>query len=161
MASYNKIILIGNLGRDPETRVFDNNKKATSFSMAVNDSYVDKSGNKVEKTEWFRITFWGPRGETAAQYLKKGMQVYVEGRLSTSTYTDQTGQTRFGLEVLGSEFQMLDRKQDSEQYGQSGGGESRAPVAQPAQATAPAPASAPVASPSDFASSGGDDDLPF
>jgi single-strand DNA-binding protein len=161
MASYNKIILIGNLGRDPEIRITDGSKKATSFSLAVNDSYTDRNGNKVEKTEWFRITFWGPRGETAAQYLKKGMQVYVEGRLSTSTYTDQNGQSRFSLDVLGSEFQMLDRKQDSEQYGQSGGGESRAPVSQATSAPAPVQASAPLASPADFASSGGDDDLPF
>ncbi len=160
MASYNKIILIGNLGKDPEIRNTEGGKKAASFSLAVNDSYTDRSGNKVEKTEWFRITFWGPRGETVAQYLKKGMQVYVEGRLSTNTYTDQTGQQKFSLEVLGGEFQMLGSKADNEQnYGREGGGESRAqtPVHQTNVSNSPSSVSAPT----DFASSPAEDDLPF
>jgi len=157
MASYNKIILIGNLGRDPETRVTEGGKKATSFSLAVNDSYTDRSGNKVEKAEWFRVTFWGPRGETAAQYLKKGMQVYVEGRLSTSTYTDQNGQQKFGLDVLGSEFQMLGSKNENEPgFGKEGGGESRTSSI-PVQSNNLSP----VVTPTSFAETNTDDDLPF
>jgi len=157
MASYNKIIVIGYLGRDPEIRILDNNRKVANFSVATSERYTDKNGVSVEKTEWFTVSFWGQRADTAAQYLKKGTLVYVDGRLSTRQYTDQSGQARFSLEVLGSEFQILSPKQsEGNEYGSSGGGESRSVAYQPATAS-----SAPVASPADFASTGGDDDLPF
>jgi single-strand DNA-binding protein len=106
MASYNKITLIGNLGRDPETREFQG-RKVTNFSIAVNDSYTKSDGQKVERTQWFRVSFWGNTAEVAEKYLKQGDQVFVEGRLSTQEYQDKEGKTRTSLEVRGTQLTLL------------------------------------------------------
>ncbi len=111
MASFNKIALIGNLGNDPDVREV-NGKKVASFSLATNENYTNKNGEKVEKTTWFRVTFWENTANVVANYLKKGGQVYVEGRLSTSEYTDKEGNLRLALEVRGTELTLLGSRTD-------------------------------------------------
>ncbi|MDX2303519.1 MAG: single-stranded DNA-binding protein [Microscillaceae bacterium] len=106
MASYNKIMLIGNLGRDPEVREYQG-RKVANFSLAVNEKYTKSDGSSVERTEWFRVTFWGNTAETVEKYLKKGSQVFVEGRLSTQEFKDKEGMTRTALEVSGQGLTML------------------------------------------------------
>lgn len=107
MASYNKMTVIGNLGGDPEPRVTPSDAHVTNFNVAVNDRRKNAEGQTVETTTWFRVTCWNKLAEVAAQYLKKGMQVYVEGPLQVRTYTGNDGQTRFSLEITAREFQML------------------------------------------------------
>ena len=107
MASYNKITIVGNVGSDPQITVFEQTKVA-SFSVAVNESYNDKNGQKVEKTEWFRVGVWGQRADIIMQYLKRGSQVMVEGRLSARTWQDNTtGKDRFSLEIKANDFVFL------------------------------------------------------
>lgn len=107
MASYNKITLIGNLGRDPEVRSISSERKVADFSVAVTDAYTDRNGQRQEKTEWFRVSFWNQKADVVEKYLKKGNPVYVEGRLSVRTYTDKEGKERYSLEVLGQELTLL------------------------------------------------------
>lgn len=116
MASLNKIIIIGHLGRDPESRYMPSGEQVTSISVATTESWKDKSGNKQEQTEWHRISFFGKLAEIAGQYLKKGSQVYVEGRIRTRKYTDRDGIERYATEIIGDRMQMLGGKPD-----QSGG----------------------------------------
>lgn len=106
MATLNKIILIGHLGRDPEVREYEG-RKVANFSLAVNERYRKSDGSMQESTEWFRVSFWGNTAEVAEKYLKKGDQVYVEGRLRSREYTDNEGQKRFALEVSGQSMTML------------------------------------------------------
>lgn len=120
MASLNKIIIIGNLGRDPESRYMPSGEQVTSISVATTESWKDKSGNKQEQTEWHRISFFGKLAEIAGQYLKKGSQVYVEGKLRTQKYTDKDGIERYQTNIIASTMQMLGSKQDSGNGGQSG-----------------------------------------
>ncbi|MCU0444093.1 MAG: single-stranded DNA-binding protein [Microscillaceae bacterium] len=106
MASLNRIMLIGNVGRDPESRDYQGTK-VVSFTLAVNERYT-KDGKSEEKTQWFRITFWGGNSaEVVMNYVKKGSQVYVDGRLSTSEYVDREGKTRTALEVRGQTITLL------------------------------------------------------
>lgn len=120
MASLNKIIIIGHLGRDPESRYMPSGEQVTSISVATTESWKDKSGNKQEQTEWHRISFFGKLAEIAGQYLKKGSQVYVEGRIRTRKYTDRDGIERYATEIIGDRMQMLGSKQDNGNGGQSG-----------------------------------------
>lgn len=106
MASYNKITVIGHLGRNPETREYQG-RKVTNFSVAVNDNYTKADGTKVERTQWFRVSFWGNQAEVAEKYLKQGDQVFVEGRLSTQEYQDREGKTRTSLEISGQQLTLL------------------------------------------------------
>lgn len=110
MASYNKIILIGHLGSDPQVRTISADKKVADFSLAVSESYTDKNGEKQEKTEWYRVSFWNQKADVAEKYLKKGNQVYVEGRLSVRTYTDKESKERYSLEVTGTELVLAGAK---------------------------------------------------
>lgn len=119
MSSYNKITLIGNLGADPEVRSIDNNRKVTSFSLATNKSYTNSRGEKVEKTEWFRISAWNKLADVAENYLKKGSLVYVEGELSTNEYTDKEGNPRFSLEVMVRDLTLLPNGRDNESQSNS------------------------------------------
>ena len=108
MASVNKVILVGNLGKDPEIRYSADGAAVVNISLATNESWRDKAtGDKREQTEWHRIVFFGKLAEIAGQFLKKGRQVYVEGRLRTRKWTDAAGQERFMTEVIGDEMQML------------------------------------------------------
>src|SRR5450631_363723 len=107
MASVNKVIIIGNLGRDPETRFLPDGGAITNISIATTDVWKDKSGDKQEKTEWHRIAFFGKLAEIAGEYLKKGSQVYVEGRLQTRKWQDKEGHEKFTTEIIADRMQML------------------------------------------------------
>jgi single-strand DNA-binding protein len=111
MASVNKVIIVGNIGRDPETRVLPSGDALTNISIATSDRYKDKAtGEMKETTEWHRVTFFGKLAEIAGQYLKKGSQVYVEGKLRTRKYTDQAGVEKYSTEIIADSMQMLGGK---------------------------------------------------
>ena len=118
MRGVNKVILVGTLGKDPETKTFPNGGSLTQFSIATSESWTDKtSGERKEQTEWHRIVLHNRLGEIAQQYLHKGSKVYIEGSLRTRQWTDQNGQERYSTEVLGDSMQMLDSRQQSDQGG--------------------------------------------
>lgn len=122
MASVNKVTIIGNLGRDPENRYLPSGEQVTSIAVATTDRWRDKAtGEQKEATEWHRISFFGKLAEIAGQYLKKGSQVYVEGKLRTQKYTDRDGIERYQTNIIASTMQMLGSKQDSGNGGQSTG----------------------------------------
>lgn len=129
MASVNKVILIGNLGRDPEVRYTPTGTAVAKFSIATTDKWSDKSGEKQERTEWHRIIAWGRLGEICSEYLHKGMSVYIEGRIQTREWTDSEGAKRQVKEIVANVMQMLGNKgrdQRSEDRGQTT--EDREPV---------------------------------
>jgi single-strand DNA-binding protein len=138
MASLNKVILIGNLGRDPETRYAPSGDAICNVTIATTETWKDKaSGERKEATEWHRVVFFGRLAEIASQYLRKGSQVYVEGRLQTRKWQDKDGQDRYSTEIRGDVMQMLGRRE--------GGGEPREPAmeakaAEPKGAAAKKPA---------------------
>ena len=105
--SFNKIILVGNLGRDPELRYTPQGTPVCSFSLATNEKRRDKSGESQDVTTWFRVTLWGKQAETASQYLTKGKPVYIEGRLRQETYTDREGKERTALEVNATDMHFI------------------------------------------------------
>ncbi len=152
MASVNKVILIGNLGADPETRYLPSGDAVTNIRIATTETWRDKNGEKQEQTEWHRVALFGKLAEIAGEYLKKGSPVYIEGRLQTRKWTDKDGQERYTTEIRADRMQML---------GSRGGGSERMPAAE----EAPAAGSAPRKS----AGSGGkggnledlEDDIPF
>jgi single-strand DNA-binding protein len=109
MASLNKIMLIGNVGSDPEMRYTPNGKAVTSFRMATNYRYVGSDGERREETEWFRVSVWGRQAESCNQFLAKGRRVYVEGRLHSRNWEGQDGQMRTSLEVSANRVIFLDR----------------------------------------------------
>lgn len=162
MASVNKVIIVGNLGRDPEVRYTPDNRAITNITVATSERYTDKnSGEKKEITEWHRIVFFNRLAEIAGEYLKKGSSVYVEGRLQTRKWIDQSGQDRYTTEIVADQMQMLGSRN------QSGGGVpyddgqagSNAPSSRPSSASRSA---APVAAPSaSTAADDLDDDIPF
>lgn len=124
MRGINKVILIGILGRDPETKTFPNGGSLTQFSIATSDSWTDKNtGEKKEQTEWHRIVLHNRLGEIAQQYLRKGSKVYIEGSLRTRQWTDQSGQERYTTEIRGEQMQMLDsgNNQNNNQNNNQGG----------------------------------------
>lgn len=122
--SYNKIHIIGNLGRDPELRYTPQGTAVCQFSVATNERRRDRSGEQQDITTWFRVTVWGKQAETASKYLSKGRKVYIEGRLHMEEWTDREGKARQTLEVNASEVQFLDSAGDVEgiPVRQSGGG---------------------------------------
>lgn len=105
--SFNKIIVVGNLGRDPELRYTPQGTPVCTFSVATNERRKDKNGEVQDQTTWFRISLWGKQAETASQYLTKGRPVYVEGRLRLEEYTDRDGKQRFSLEVHATDMQFI------------------------------------------------------
>ena len=111
--SVNKVILVGRLGKDPETRYTSGGQAVCHFSMATDESYKDRNGERQKRTEWHRITVWGKQAEIAQQYLKKGAQIYLEGSIRTSEWTDKEGQKKTSFEINASTFRMLGSKQDS------------------------------------------------
>lgn len=113
MASINKVILIGNLGKDPETRYMPNGDAVTNITLATTETWKDKNGEKQEKTEWHRVTFYRKLAEIAGEYLKKGRPVYVEGRLETRKWTDKAGVERYTTEIIASDMKMLGSKPGS------------------------------------------------
>ncbi len=120
MAGVNKVILIGNLGRDPELKYLEGNVARVNFSLATSDSYKDKNGNRVDQTEWHNIVMWRGLAESAEKYLKKGTQVYVEGKLQTRQWTDKEGQKRSTTEIVAESYVILQRR-DAGNTGNEGG----------------------------------------
>jgi single-strand DNA-binding protein len=171
MASVNKVILVGNLGRDPEVRFMPNGEAVANFSIATTENWKDKSGVKQEKTEWHNIVIYRKLAEIAGEYLKKGRPVYIEGRLHTRKW-EKDGVTRYTTEIIADQMQMLGsgREGGSTSYDggdmdQSGGSDNynQAPARQPAANNAGGnrnafsqPASKPAGNFDDF-----DDDIPF
>ena len=154
MASVNKVILVGNLGRDPESRYGADGSAIVNVSLATTDSWRDKSsGERKEATEWHRLVFFGKLAEIAGQYLKKGSQVYVEGRLRSRKWQDKDGQERQTTEIVVEEMKMLGGRQGMGEPSSSYGGEPAAPA--PSYGGAK-PAAAKKASFDDM-----DDDIPF
>jgi single-strand DNA-binding protein len=158
MASVNKVILIGNLGRDPETRYMPDGGAITNISIATTEQWKDKQGEKQEKTEWHRVAFFGKLAEIAGEYLKKGSQVYVEGRLQTRKWQDKDGADKYTTEIVANAMQMLGSRQGM------GGGDRGAPDMGEGGGAGARPASAKPAGAG--AKSGGkfddfEDDIPF
>jgi single-strand DNA-binding protein len=120
MASLNKVMLIGNLGKDPEVRYTTSGTAVASFSLATTDKIKNKSGEWEEKTEWHNVTLWARLAEIAGEYLSKGKTVYIEGRLQTRKWQDKDGRDRYTTEIVGEKMQMLSAKGDG--GGRSGGG---------------------------------------
>jgi single-strand DNA-binding protein len=151
--SFNKIIIVGNLGRDPELRYTPQGIAVCNFSLATNEKKRDKSGELQDVTTWFRVTLWRNQAENAAKYLTKGSPVYVEGRLGVEEWTDRDGNNRHTLEVQGTEMHFISSgSRSSDEY--SGDSPAAAEFAGPADKSAAAgTATAPAPS--------GDDDIPF
>ena len=185
MASVNKVIIVGNLGRDPEMRTFPSGDQVANVTIATTDKWKDKqTGEMKEATEWHRVVFNGRLAEIAGQYLRKGSQVYVEGSLRTRKWTDQNGVEKYSTEIRADQMQMLGSRQGMGGGGQGGGGQQgggyddgyggdqggydqaprrAAPAPRPMAAPAQRPAPAPVAQ-APRAASGFDDmddDIPF
>lgn len=150
----NKVILIGNLGNDPDTRYTANGGAVTNLSLATTDSWRDKqTGENQERTEWHRVVLFGKLGEIAGEYLKKGSKVYIEGRLQTRKWQGKDGQDRYTTEIVANDLQMLDSRGGSAPYDSEPSRQSSAPAQQsPAQQ----PAAAGDYPPDDFG-----DDIPF
>lgn len=110
MAGVNKVILIGNLGRDPELKYLEGNVARANFSLATSDSYKDKNGNRVDQTEWHNIVMWRGLAESAEKYLKKGTQVYIEGKLQTRQWNDKDGHKRNTTEIVAESYVILQRR---------------------------------------------------
>ncbi|MDP3514827.1 MAG: single-stranded DNA-binding protein [Sulfuritalea sp.] len=111
MASVNKVIIVGNLGADPEMRYLPSGEAVANLRVATTDSWKDKDGNKQEATEWHRVSFFGRQAEVCGQYLKKGSQIYVEGSIRTRKWQDKEGQDRYTTEIRGDRMQMLGGRQ--------------------------------------------------
>jgi single-strand DNA-binding protein len=158
MASVNKVIIVGNLGRDPETRVFPDGGTICNVTIATSRQWKDKtSGEKQEETEWHRVVFRDRLAEIAGEYLRKGRSVYVEGRLKTRKYTDKDGVEKYATEVVATEMQLLGSREGMGD-GESRGGGGGAPAARPAAAGG-ARAAPQKASSTGFDDM--DDDIPF
>jgi len=137
MAGVNKVILVGNLGKDPEVRSLESGTKVASFSLATTESYKNKEGQKVEQTEWHNIVMWRGLAEVAEKYLRKGGQIYLEGKIRTRTWDDKEGNKRYTTEIIADTFTMLGSKREDTPQSTN--------VSEPTPPVAPGP----------------DDDLPF
>lgn len=146
MASVNKVILVGNLGADPELRYTNTGTAVANYRIATNEQWTDKNGERQERTEWHNIVAWGKLGEICGKYLRKGRSVYVEGRLQTRSWEDQSGNKRYTTEVVAQVMQML---------GGRGGETGEAGASESLESRAPANEDQPVST------GATDDDLPF
>lgn len=144
--SFNRIILVGNLGRDPELRYTPQGTPVCSFTMATNERRKDRNGEMQDHTTWFKVTLWNRLAENASQYLQKGRPVYIEGRLRMEEYTDREGRQRTSLEVVATDMQFIGSRHD-----ESAGERSMSTSA------SAAPAPAPAAEPAELS----DEDIPF
>lgn len=146
----NKVILIGNLGKDPEVRYMPSGGAVANITVATSDSWKDKqTGETQERTEWHRVVFFNRLGEIAGEYLRKGSKVYIEGRLQTRKWQDNSGQDRYTTEIVGNEMQMLDSRS-------SANTDTSFPSQKPASSSAPSNSSSSAAMDAPF-----DDDIPF
>jgi len=149
----NKVILVGNLGRDPELRSTPSGQQVASFSLATNRKWKDRDGNRQEQTEWHNIVCWGRQAEIAGQYLTKGRQIFVEGRIQTQSWEDrQSGEKKYRTEIVCENFQMLGQRGDQPE---SGG------YRPEEQSSPPPPSDSGGTAPSDSGSTPDDDDIPF
>ena len=153
MASVNKVILIGNLGRDPEVRYLPNGDAVANLNLATTEKWKDKSGEAQEQTEWHRISFFGRQAEICGEYLRKGSSIYVEGRLQTRKWTDKEGVERYSTEIRGDRMQMLGGRTGSAGFDNT--------AREPEPATAPAAASGKPAQMKAGGFDDLDDDIPF
>jgi single-strand DNA-binding protein len=166
MASVNKVILVGNCGRDPEIRYLPSGQAVANVSVATSSKRKDKNtGESIEDTQWHRVTFYDRLAEIAGEYLKKGRPVYVEGRLKYGKYTDQAGVEKNTVDIIATELQLLGGREGmgAPNDGEEGGGAAPRRAA-PAAAARPAAATAPRQAPAPRAASGFDDmddDIPF
>jgi single-strand DNA-binding protein len=160
MASVNKVILIGNLGKDPEVRYLPSGDAVTNISVATTDTWKDKSGEKQEHTEWHRVAFFGKTAEIAGEYLKKGSPVYIEGRIRTRKWQDKEGNDKYSTEIVADRMQLLGGR------GAGGGGGGEPMAREPAAAGAGGGGGAMGAKAAPQGRKGGgfdemDDDIPF
>jgi single-strand DNA-binding protein len=132
--SVNKVILVGRLGRDPETRYTGGGQAVANFSVATDETYKDKAGDRQKRTEWHKIVVWGKQAEIAQQYLKKGSLVFIEGRIQSREWQDKEGQKRTSFEIVASNFRMLGGRGDGGGSGSGGGGSRAEEHDQPAPA---------------------------
>jgi single-strand DNA-binding protein len=161
MRGVNKVILVGTLGRDPETKTFPSGGSVTQFSIATSESWKDKNtGEPREETEWHRIVLNNRLGEVAQQYLRKGSKVYIEGSLRTRKWTDKEGVERYSTEIRGDSMQMLDSKGQGQGGGQ-GGGDYEPFQSSPQQSAAPRSTGNAAPAATTYAAGDPDDDLPF
>ncbi|MBN8761643.1 MAG: single-stranded DNA-binding protein [Thiobacillus sp. 65-69] len=158
MASVNKVILVGNLGRDPEMRYLPSGEAVVNLSVATTDKYKDKSGAMQEATEWHRVSFFGRTAEVCGQYLKKGSQVYVEGSIRTRKYTDKDGVEKYATEIRGDRMQMLGGRAGGGMADMDDGGYNQAP---PPRSPSGGQRSVPAARPASSGFDDMDDDIPF
>ena len=157
MAGVNKVILVGNLGRDPEVRYTPSGQAVANFSIAVSENWTDKQGQKQERTEWVRIVVWGKTAENCGEYLSKGRQVYIEGKLQTREYTDKEGVKKYSTEVVANPVGGVVFLAGGGQGGGRGARAGGAPAddfGQPPSGLEEAPSGGP-------APKGSDDDIPF
>ena len=115
MAGINKVILVGNLGKDPEVRSLENGAKVANFTLAISETYKNRDGQKVTTTEWHNIVLWRGLADIAERFLRKGNQVYIEGKIKTRTWDDKDGNKRYTTEILGDNLTMLGGKRDTEE----------------------------------------------
>lgn len=146
--SVNKVILVGNVGKDPEVRNLDAGVKVANFPLATSETYTAKNGEKVTTTEWHNIVLWRGLADVAEKYVTKGRQLYIEGRIRTRSYDDQAGNKRYITEIYGDVMQLLGNRESSENRGVANGRSSQTDSFQ----AAPAP---------DIEAPEGDEDLPF
>ena len=168
--SVNKVILVGNVGKDPETRYLDETTAITKFSMATSETYKNKSGERGSTTEWHNIVLWRGLAQVAEKYVKKGTQIYIEGRIKTRSYDDAEGNKKYITEIVGDQMQLLGRKPDGGDgsqgsgfgagTGHSGGSAQTPSEGQPTQGQAPTQGNTPEGDPLG-GEDNGPDDLPF
>ena len=152
----NKVILIGNLGQDPEVKYMPNGGAVTNVTIATSESWKDKNtGEQKENTEWHRVVFFRRLAEIAGEYLKKGSKVYIEGKLQTRKWQDQSGNDRYTTEIIANEMQMLDSR------GGGGGGGGGNFNQSPSQSSGAAPQQQPASAPAGGGMGDFDDDIPF
>jgi len=161
--SVNKVILVGNVGKDPETRYLDESTAITKFPLATSETYKNRSGERVSTTEWHNIVLWRGLAQVAEKYVKKGSQIYIEGRIKTRSYDDSEGNKKYITEITGDQMQLLGKRPDD-----SSDGGMQTPQEKPQQAAPPQPADpgqarTPSTGQGDPLNSGdnGPDDLPF
>lgn len=140
MASINKVILVGRLGKDPEVKATPSGSTVAKFSLATDERYTDRDGNKQERTEWHNIVAWGKLGEICGQYLRKGKLIYIEGKIRTDSWEDkETKVKRYRTEIIADTMRMLDRKGDDEAGSSYNGGGSYNGTRKSTSTSSPAP----------------------
>ncbi|WP_192347502.1 single-stranded DNA-binding protein [Algoriphagus sp. Y33] len=153
MAGVNKVILVGNLGADPEVKYLEGDNAVANVSLATTEAYKNRNGERVEQTEWHDLEMWGAQAKIAEQYLKKGSQIYVEGKIKTDKWQDEQGQNRYRTRIRVLSFTMLGSRPDG------AGGSAPSQQASQQRPTSAAPTSTPKAQ--EMVSDTEDDDLPF